>query len=664
MSATYHETSTTSGWKKNDDFTFSKKTLIPVDIIVTLAAIHSLTFIFAMIAWESKSYIDTWFASIPIIAIEFLIVIFFQWVFHSREICGRVFPAAWVVFKIILRSFTFYYLVYTIVKESFIIYVLILNMKYVNFEDWFSLYSEIRNNYCEIKELSQWRTLEIPSYMFIYALGIFTDLIYIVSNSAQYIQKYSPKSYQRLFDTIDVDGYFCWEIWLWNFLYSCFCCSHHLYIKCSYLIESVSRHKDQVFRKLNVRMSKVLTTVYYSSNNVEVRRRIESFLNGGGSEFKENICSMLKNIVCRENVEVLLTGSAAEFYITPNKRLIGDLDLMCVRKNVYGEFENGYGSIICNGEEFCVNEKLNLLLAEDRFVQFKTSLTPFLMNDISACGGYFDVRDIVPCGAAIQIRNTDKSCRIDLIEAMRCINWPSEIKAWETRKREHNWPSNETIRKVMMSGCDVITIPTQISYNKLTLSEEMSVTRNPNLLISFSRAEFILISKWTPVQQKVYHILRRFGKDVLFTSWSSLCSYHIKTLMLWSVEERPVSWWRENDVVDICCALLQDLGDMLNKGVCRNYFLPNYNLFKHFDRSKEFITRVKVNKYCNVDCFVYWLHMDCSEKDDGGDDSWLPFCFRIFELIVTLLLVPDSIKIFREMMSYIYFNQLCRQDRQ
>ena len=130
--------------------------------------------------------------------------------------------------------------------------------------------------------------------------------------------------------------------------------------------------------------------------------------------------------------------------------------------------------------------------------------------------------------------------KIDFTESMRCTNWPSEMKQWVHRERKNNWPDEDTISKVMNLGCDVIITPCQFAYNGVSLLLETRVTKNSRILISFSKAEVILVQSWTSLQQTVYYMLRRFANAELYSPFTPLDNYHIKTLMLWSVEGKPV----------------------------------------------------------------------------------------------------------------------------
>ena len=70
----------------------------------------------------------------------------------------------------------------------------------------------------------------------------------------------------------------------------------------------------------------------------------------------------------------------------------------------------------------------------------------------------------------------------------------------------------------------------------------------------FSRAESVLINSWMPTQQTVYDVLRVFMIDWLTdgadnSEAGTLSNYHIKTLILWACELKPINWWSDDDIL-------------------------------------------------------------------------------------------------------------------
>ena len=147
----------------------------------------------------------------------------------------------------------------------------------------------------------------------------------------------------------------------------------------------------------------------------------------------------------------------------------------------------------------------------------------------------------------------------------------------------------------MNTGCDVIITPCQLAYTDESLFSKLSVLRYSRLLISFSKAELILVNSWSRVQQIVYYLIRRLASAELYSPFTPLNNYHIKTLMLWSVEGKPVEWWEENNELVICCELLKRSGHHV-----RQELLPEL-----FSSRIEFVQRLGYRvRICKQSFFI------------------------------------------------------------
>jgi|SRR6218665_1570910 len=131
--------------------------------------------------------------------------------------------------------------------------------------------------------------------------------------------------------------------------------------------------------------------------------------------------------------------------------------------------------------------------------------------------------------------------------------------------------------------------------------------------LSFSVAEVILLQSWKPVHQIVYHMLRFLSKRELISKDCPkedevLSTYHFKTVMLWSCEEMSPEWWNSSNVIQLCCCLLRKLEKSLVEKKCRNYFIPEANLFhEHFNRKIVDETTKKLIYYCDFENLSYWF---------------------------------------------------------
>jgi len=166
----------------------------------------------------------------------------------------------------------------------------------------------------------------------------------------------------------------------------------------------------------------------------------------------------------------------------------------------------------------------------------------------------------------------------DAVCCLRCLSWPPQAAHWPIRHINYDWPDSATVERVVNNGCDMVS-----KTHPLCRQDEWTSEHQFRLL--FSRAEFVLINSWMPVQQIVYHMLRFFMKTEVANSGDSLkaaSNYNIKTLMMWACELKSSSFWtRDLNLVRICVELLHTLSVWLNDVECPHYFIKNCNLLQN-----------------------------------------------------------------------------------
>src|SRR6218665_1892739 len=209
----------------------------------------------------------------------------------------------------------------------------------------------------------------------------------------------------------------------------------------------------------------------------------------------------------------------------------------------------------------------------------------------------------VNVGPAIRFWASNKDSEtVDMVYSMGCPMWPNQARHWPIRKRKYGWPTTAIIQEVVQNGCHVVPA------KHPACRSDMYQWR-----LSFSVAEIILLQSWTTVQQIVYHMLKFFAKRELTKidcpkEDMVLCTYHLKTLMLWSCEEVSPEWWNSSSVVQLCCSLLRKLEKWLKETTCRNYFIADANLFhKYFNKKIVNETTIKLVYYSNSDILSLWF---------------------------------------------------------
>ena len=217
----------------------------------------------------------------------------------------------------------------------------------------------------------------------------------------------------------------------------------------------------------------------------------------------------------------------------------------------------------------------------------------------------------------------------DVVESLWCPQWPKEAQGWLKRPRNNGWPTIDTITEVVANSCHVVYVKHRSCRDE-----------NGQWRFSFSVAEVILLQSWTQVQQIVYHLLRFIAKRELIQKDCPkedeiLCTYHLKTLMLWTCEEMPPEWWNSSSVIATCCELLKKLAEWLKKRHCPNYFIPEANLF-HEPSSSTITDKIerRLNEFCNSGLLCHWFI----------ENYILPFIGRYFKLKSTMEVMPHFVE--------------------
>ena len=290
-----------------------------------------------------------------------------------------------------------------------------------------------------------------------------------------------------------------------------------------------------------------------------------------------------------------ITGSCAELYIDPGVTCIGDIDLM---------FPMKHNIVVCEGsivDSIDVDETIDVYkietadcpngyvhLREFGKLQFNWETEQFECCVSSKTGSrlqlsfsYHDA-DMIHGPAGVEEHKLSVSSNVDIVSAICLLAWPPLAQSWISRDRNQSWPSNAVVSEVQRNGCDLVFVSHRDYKHDLF-----------QWRYSFSRAEVTLIRSWTPIQQLVYHMLRYIAKRTIIREWKDddkvVCTYHIKTLMLWACERKSPVWWESNCVLFLCSKLLGTLMKWISKKMCPHYFIPEWNLFHYTMSSIVFV---------------------------------------------------------------------------
>ncbi|XP_052086502.1 uncharacterized protein LOC127723809 [Mytilus californianus] len=232
--------------------------------------------------------------------------------------------------------------------------------------------------------------------------------------------------------------------------------------------------------------------------------------------------------------------------------------------------------ILCDGTPLCIPDILShadhtgIVLSSKMFKEIQ-------LDRLSTKFKYFDTIH-GPCVA-------DNDDQLDLAICLKCEKWISHSEPWIKRSRA-KWPSADVIFKII--SCGVLFVP---------IGGKESINEHIEWRMSYSVSEKFLIFSFNHTQLLFYALLKIFLKEVVdkeICLKGLLCSYFIKTLLFWILEESDPSIWRPDNIIPCFQACLHRLLYCVDYNILLHYFVPENNLF--YLR----FNAINRNKLCNL----------------------------------------------------------------
>nr|XP_022302102.1 uncharacterized protein LOC111110060 [Crassostrea virginica] len=158
----------------------------------------------------------------------------------------------------------------------------------------------------------------------------------------------------------------------------------------------------------------------------------------------------------------------------------------------------------------------------------------------------------------------------DLAHCFACDFWPRSASSWINRC--HSWPDREVVNEIVRNGCHFVPIGHPLGLHE---QEEWR--------ISFSLAEHKLVHSMNHCQFLTYGLLKIFLKEVIDKQSQEtnklLCSYHMKTVIFWVIQQNAVPLWCPQNLLAGFWVCFKLLLKWVYEGVCPNFFIPENNLF-------------------------------------------------------------------------------------
>ena len=224
-------------------------------------------------------------------------------------------------------------------------------------------------------------------------------------------------------------------------------------------------------------------------------------------------------------------------------------------------------------------------------------------------------------GPAVTSKATTVKLSQDIVFAGECDDNTNIILKWLTRARNFNWPTDDILQVCKTLGCLFVPV-----------GHPHSEDHEQQWRISLSHQEKLLVTQFNSVQLKCFILLKMIKKGIILQSNAdSLSSYHIKTCMLFLIENTPSKFWKPENLL-VCISLcLRKLLKWVDAGYCPNYFIPEENMF---DRRVHGTVRQRLlwvlQQLVSADC-KFLSDIQCDGLGDRFIKYFLTPCVTIWD---------------------------------
>ncbi|PFX19069.1 Protein MB21D2 [Stylophora pistillata] len=162
--------------------------------------------------------------------------------------------------------------------------------------------------------------------------------------------------------------------------------------------------------------------------------------------------------------------------------------------------------------------------------------------------------------------------KTDNVFALYCPEWPDFVR--QVRFKNSKWPCGKALQQLARAGCHVVPI-----------GKHNSSTKSLEWRLSFSSAEKIIMhSLINSTQLYTYNMLKlllsHLMKEYKVVD-EVLCTYYIKTVFFFAIEEEPECSWKESALLDCIHLVKSRLCNCLRNQLLRNFFVPENNMIQH-----------------------------------------------------------------------------------
>ncbi|PFX13740.1 Protein MB21D2 [Stylophora pistillata] len=313
--------------------------------------------------------------------------------------------------------------------------------------------------------------------------------------------------------------------------------------------------------------------------------------------------------------QVLCNGTQDFIYFKSCSRQNSDIDTKYDTSSSFGriyvseaykaylEGHEMYGKIFAEAMSFDQTENAFLLIP-GRFKE----------NVVQNCGLDYTRNEALPSTISPSISGQGAMNEYDGVPCLKLASWPREALSWIHRQNRSDAIFQNEWKSEVVKNIPLFLVPTG---NPTSKEQDMQFR------LSFSMVEIACFKKMTAPMRKLYGIVKYVFKT-LFHESGLLSSYHLKTLMLWKIDQTPAEEWTSKKATEFIIEMMEDVYQALNDANIPHFFVENCNIFPvHKITDENVLEYAKI--FQNIPCRLQVILGNLLRQDLGvpSSERWL-----------------------------------------
>ena len=211
-------------------------------------------------------------------------------------------------------------------------------------------------------------------------------------------------------------------------------------------------------------------------------------------------------------------------------------------------------------------EALSFDEEEDAFLLIPAK---FKENVVKNCGLDYQRNEALSSTISPSISGQGALNEYDGVPCLKLFSWPQVALLWVKRQEQSGLCFDGQWKSKVVQSVPLFVVPT---------GNPMDDDQHLQFRLSFSMVEIACFEQMIPPMRKMFGIVKYLFK-ALFSISSLLSSYHIKTLMLWKIDQIPIDDWKTMKTTDFIKGMMSEIFQALSTANIPHFFVENCNIF-------------------------------------------------------------------------------------